>query len=114
MRFASLAALALFLSGCSAPSFGNTVLPTADAGAPALEYAVEVPEGFRVLGADYDAALVGRAHGLNGSVDTELEGRGVLTLHAVDAAGQAWVLVYDDPAGRPTPTARIRLDGGVR
>ena len=114
MRTLSLVLL-VALAGCRTAGFGNTVLATAGAGAPPLDYAVAVPAGFDVLGADYDAALVGRAYGTSGDVSTALEGRGVLTLHAVErATGAVWVLVYDDPAGRATPSARIRLDGAGR
>ena len=98
------------LTGCS-PGYGSTLLPTAEAGAPAPEYRIEVPDGYDVRSVDYDAALVGIASGNEFGTSTDVRGRGVIAIYAVETAtGDEVVLVYDDMQNRPTPTAVIRLD----
>lgn len=111
MRLALLVALALSIAGCGS-SYRSTLLPTAEAGGPPPQYRVVVPEGYDVLSVDYDASLVGIASGEDTS--TEVKGRGVLAIHAVErATGDEVVLVYDDIQGRPRPSAIIRLDPEV-
>lgn len=108
MRRLLLAAFATALAGCSS-GYRSTLLPTAEAGGPVPEYRVEVPEGYDVRSVDYDASLVGIASGENTS--TEVRGRGVLAVYAVErATGAEVVLVYDDIQARSRPTAVIRLD----
>ena len=105
----SLLALVL-LAGCS-PGYGSTLLPTAEAGAPAPEYRIEVPDGYEIRSVDYDASLVGIASGNGNVTTTNVRGRGVVAIYATErATGQEVVLVYDDVQNRPTPSAVIRLD----
>ena len=100
------------LAGCS-PGYGSTLLPTAEAGAPAPEYRIDVPDGYDVRSVDYDASLVGIASGERTS--TRVAGRGVVAIYAVErATGQEVVLVYDDVQNRPAPSAVIRLDRAPR
>ena len=104
----ALAVLGIALAGCG-PGYRTTLLQTAEPGAPPPEYRVEIPEGYDVLAVDYDAALVGIASGENTS--TSVEGKGVVTVHAVErATGDEVVLIYDDVPARRTPTAVIRLE----
>jgi hypothetical protein len=76
--------LAASLAGCS-EGYGSTLLPTAEAGAPAPEYRVVVPAGYDVRSVDYDASLVGIASGENTS--TSVRGRGVVAVYAPTYAG---------------------------
>jgi len=104
----ALVLLAAALAGCS-EGFRNTLLPTAEDGGAPPEYRLIIPEGYDVRSVDYDAALVGIASGENTS--TEVSGRGVVAVYAVErATGAEVVLVYDDIASRPTPTAILRLE----
>ena len=99
----------LALAGCAPAGYGSTLLPTAQAGAPAPEYRVVVPDGYDVRSVDYDASLVGIASGE--ATSTVVRGRGVISVYATErATGAEVVLVYDDVQNRPTPSAVIRLD----
>lgn len=109
LRYGLLLSLAL-LTGCS-KGYPDTLLPTADAGAPAPEYRIEVPDGYDVRSVDYDAALVGIASGNQYGTNTHVRGRGVVAIYAVErATGDEVVLVYDDIQTRPSPSAVIRLE----
>ena len=100
----------IVLSAC-APGYQSTLLPTAEAGAPPPEYRIQIPDGYDVRSVDYDASLVGIASGNQYSTSTDVRGRGVVAVYAVErATGQEVVLVYDDVAARPTPTAILRLE----
>ena len=108
MRPAALAAALLALAGCS-PGYASTLLPTATGGAEPPEYRVEVPAGYDVRSVDYDAALVGIATGPDGQ-NTDVRGRGVVTVYAVHrATGREVAFVYDDVQGRAAPSAVIRI-----
>ena len=107
VRFALVAAFVL--AGCGG-GFRTTLLETAEAGQPAPEYRVSIPDGYEVMSVDYDAALVGFASGDSSGTSTTLGGKGVLSVYAVERATQQRVVfVYDDVRGRATPTAVIRL-----
>ncbi len=102
-----LALLAVALAGCGG-GYRTTLLTTAEGDAPPVEYRVEIPDGYDVRSVDYDAALVGIASGENA---TTVEGKGVVSVYAVErATGREVVLVYDDVESRATPTAILHLD----
>ena len=85
---------AITLAGCTS-GYGSTLLPRAEAGAPAPEHRVVIPDGHDVRSVDDDAALVGTASGENTSA--AVEGRGVVSVCAVErATGAEVALVYDD------------------
>lgn len=108
MHIRSLLLLAASLVGCS-EGYRDTLLPTAEVGAPPPEYHIEIPDGYEIRSVDYDAALVGIASGENTS--TTVRGRGVVAVYAVErTTGREVVLVYDDVRARPTPSAIIRID----
>ena len=104
----------IVLSAC-APGYQSTLLPTAEVGAPPPEYRIQIPDGYDVRSVDYDASLVGIASGNQYSTSTDVRGRGVVAVYAVErATGDEVVLIYDDVAARPTHTAILRLERGAR
>ena len=97
------------LGGCR----GNRdVLRPLPAGAPAVEYSVQIPAGYEVRSAGFGAAYTTSVSG--GGGDVPVSGSSAqdayLSVYAVErATGQEVVLVYGDIRRRPDPVAIIRL-----
>lgn len=103
-----LPVLLLVVTGCGG-GYSSTLLPTAELGELPYQYRVTIPDGYDVRSVDYDASLVGIASGEN--TTTTVQGRGVVTVYAIEqATGAEVVLIYDDIRQRQTPSAITRLE----
>lgn len=88
----------------------NTIPPPVAPDDPALGLELDIPRWLDVRSIEFDAAFFSEVKGSGNYTETDVGGRGFLTVHGVHReTGEQYLLLYDDVMKRSRPAHIIRF-----